>query len=86
MFFIATFFLSKSQMGVYNYISSAVLLLVIFSDFGISTSTSRYIALYNVKDKDSVKRVFFNSFLMIFIISFVVITLALLLRETFFKE
>ncbi len=81
MFFIATYFLAKEDMGIYTYISSALLLLVIFADFGISTATSRYITLYNTEDKSKVKKVFFNSSLMIFGISIIVILSVFLLKE-----
>ena len=81
MFFIATYFLAKEDMGIYTYISSALLLLVIFADFGISTATSRYITLYNTEDKSKVKKVFFNSSLMIFGISMIVILTVFLLKE-----
>ncbi len=73
MFFIATFFLSKQEMGIYNYISSALFLLVAFSDFGISTATSKYVAQYNTSQKEKVNRVLFNSGLIIFLVSIVVI-------------
>ncbi len=79
MFFIATFFLAKEDMGIYNYVFSALSLLVIFSDFGISTATSKYITQYNTVDKEKVNRVLFNSGLIIFGISILVSLITLLL-------
>jgi len=48
LFIIATYLLSKENMGIYNYVFSALYLLTIFADFGISTATSKYVAEYNV--------------------------------------
>lgn len=81
MFFIATFFLSKQEMGIYNYISSALFLLVAFSDFGISTATSKYVAQYNTSQKEKVNRVLFNSGLIIFLVSIVVILLMIIFAK-----
>jgi O-antigen/teichoic acid export membrane protein len=86
MFFIATYLLAKRDMGIYNYVSSLLLLLALFTDFGISTATSRYITLYNTKNKEKVKRVFFNSGSIIFLGSILVISFVLLFKDTFFSR
>ena len=87
MFFIATYFLTKEDMGIYNYVSSALLLLALITDFGISTSTSRYIALYKTEDKEKVKKVFFNSGIIILGFSILVaIVIGLLGDAIFFEE
>lgn len=86
MFFIATFFLAKEDMGIYNYVFSALSLLVIFSDFGISTATSKYITQYNTVDKEKVNRVLFNSGLIIFGISILVSLITLLWGKQLFPK
>lgn len=86
MFFIATYFLPKRHMGVYNYITATLLLLTIITDFGISTSVSRYITLYNTKDKGKVKRIFFNSSLIIFFVSILVISFVFLFSDSIFEK
>ena len=83
MFFIATYFLTKEDMGVYAYVSSMLLLLALFTDFGISTSTSRYVALYNSEDKEKVKRIFFNISLVILVATVVVSVIFILLKDIF---
>ncbi len=86
MFFIATFFLPKEHMGIYNYISATLMLLVIFSDFGISTSTSRYITVYNTEQKEKVKKVFFNSLIIISIASILVLFFVILFKQYLFTK
>lgn len=83
MFFIATYFLTKEDMGVYAYVSSMLLLLALFTDFGISTSTSRYVALYNSEDKEKVKRIFFNISLVILVATVMVSVIFILLKDIF---
>jgi len=68
-------------MGVYAYVSSMLLLLALFTDFGISTSTSRYVALYNSEDKEKVKRIFFNVSLVILVATVVVLVIFILLKD-----
>ena len=86
MFFIATYLLSKRDMGIYNYVSATLLLLALITDFGISTSTSRYVTLYNTKNKERVKKVFFNSSIIIFLVSVLVIFFVLLFKSTLFPK
>lgn len=86
IFLIATSFLSKTDMGIYNYVFSALYLLTIFADFGISTATSKYVAEYNTVKKDRVKKVLFNTSLVVLIISIVITILALIFGETWFGE
>lgn len=86
MFFIATFFLTKEDMGVYNYVFSVLSLLVIFSDFGISTATSKYVTEYNTVNKEKLKKVFFNSGLIIFVISLLVTLFTLIYGQELFPK
>jgi len=86
IFIIATYVLSKENMGIYNYVFSALYLLTIFADFGISTATSKYVAEYNVTDKTKLKRVLFNTTSIVFVISIVVTILAVTFGPLWFGE
>ena len=86
MFFIATYLLTKEDMGMYGYVSSTLLLLTLFTDFGISTSVSRYVALYNSQEKERVKKVFFNLALVILSVSVIVIVVVLSFRKVLFPK
>jgi len=86
MFFIATYLLTKRDMGIYNYVSSLLLLLALFTDFGISTATSRYITLYKTKEKKQVKKVFFNSSVIILSASLLVVVFIFFFRDILFPK
>ena len=73
--------LSTYEFGIYNYILAIVLFLVMFSDFGISTATSRYVAEYSVTDKDKLRAVLFNSMTMVFGAGFRMSVLLLILQK-----
>ena len=86
MFFIATYFLTKGEMGIYNYMSSVLFLMIVFADFGISTATSKYIAQYNTISKEKVNKVLFNSGLVIFFVSMLVILLVAIFAQRIFPK
>lgn len=86
MFLIATAILTKGDMGIYNYVFSALYLLTIFADFGISTATSKFVAEYNATDKEKLKKVLFNSTLLIVVISILVSVIAYIFGERWFGE
>src|SRR5690606_1248987 len=84
--FIATYFLTKGEMGIYNYMSSVLFLMIAFADFGISTATSKYVAQYNTISKEKVGRVLFNSGLVIFLVSMLVILFMAIYAKSIFSE
>lgn len=86
MFFIATLFLTKEDMGIYNYVFSVLALLVIFSDFGISTATSKYVTEYNTVNKEKLNKVLFNSGLIIVLISIIVTAITLIWGRDLFPK
>lgn len=86
LFLLATYILSKDQMGIYNYVFSALYLLTLLADFGISTATSKYVAEYNIVDKVKLKKVLFNSALLISAISVIVIILSVIFGQAWFGE
>lgn len=86
MFFISTHFLLKEEMGIYNYISSILFLVIAIADFGISTATSKYVAQYNAIDRGKVERVLFNSGLIIFSVSLILILFLALTAQKLFPD
>ncbi|MDO8509459.1 MAG: oligosaccharide flippase family protein [Nanoarchaeota archaeon] len=86
IFILCAKLLSPYEFGIYNYVLAVIFFLIIFGDFGISAATSKYVAQYNVTDKDKLKSVLFNSFLVIFILTFLVSIFVFLFGEFFLKE
>ena len=86
IFLVATYFLSKEEMGVYNYVFASLNLLVIFADFGISTATSKYVAEYNTVNKDRLKKVLFNTITVVFAIASIVSILVIFAGDKWFGD
>src|SRR3989344_2280392 len=73
IFILAAKYLSPYDFGVYNYLLAVAFFLIIIGDFGISFAASRYVAEYDSLDREKMKLVFFNSFILIFFISLILI-------------
>lgn len=58
IFLIASRFLSPDDFGIYNYITAVLVILIMLSDFGISTAVSRYTAEYHETEKGKVAFIF----------------------------
>ena len=86
IFILCAKLLSPYEFGLYNYALALVLFLVLFCDFGISTSTSKHVAEYNIADKEKLKGVLFNSAVLIFILTILLSILILLLGPIYLKE
>jgi O-antigen/teichoic acid export membrane protein len=86
LFLIATAMIVKEEMGIYNYVFSALSLLSLLADFGISTATSKYVAQYNVEDKKKLPKVIFNTSIVILLIATIVTTATLIWGDIWFKE
>lgn len=86
IFFLCAKLLSPYDFGVYNYVLVVVLLLVVFCDFGISTSTSKFISEFNSAKNEKIKLILFNSFIPIFAISLVVFLAAIFFGEYFLGD
>jgi O-antigen/teichoic acid export membrane protein len=78
IFFIAAKHLTAIEFGIYNYLLAISFLLVIFSDFGISVSSARYVARYGVLDKAKQQMILFNVALLILALGLIVSALSLL--------
>jgi len=72
--------------GVYNYMLAIIFFLIMFGDFGISTATSKYVAEYNITDKNKLKAVLFNSGLLIFALTFVITILTIVIGPGYLKD
>ena len=68
IFFISAKILNPVDFGLLNYLLAIVLLLTTFSDFGISTSTSKYVAKYVNIDKEKINYVLFSSAFFVFLV------------------
>lgn len=77
IFILAAKMLSPYLFGIYNYVLAIIFFLIIFGDFGISTATSKYVAEYNVTDKEKLKAVLFNSGIIILGLTIVITLLTL---------
>lgn len=86
VFIICAKLLSPYDFGIYNYILAIVFLLVMFGDFGISTATSKFVAEYNVKDEEKLKKVLFNSAMIILGLSLIIIVLTFSVGKFYLKE
>lgn len=87
IFFICAQLLNSFDFGIYNYILAIVYLLVIFSDFGISLATSKEIAERKaLGEKDNLKKVAFNSFILILGLSILVAAVAIILFNFIFTD
>lgn len=86
IFIICAKLLIPYEFGIYNYILAITLMLAIFSDFGLSTATSKYVAEYNLADKEKLKSVLFNSVIIIVSLAVVISLLVLFFGEAYFGE
>lgn len=86
IFILCAKLLTPYDFGVYNYILAIIFFLIIFGDFGISTATSKYVAEYNIIDKNKLRLVPFNSLLIIISLGLVVSLLVILFGEVNLKD
>src|SRR3990167_1032932 len=78
--------LSPYEFGIYNYALAIIFFLIIFGDFGISTATSKYVAEYNVTNKEKLKSVLFNSGIIILGLTVLITILTLVVGPWYLKE
>ncbi len=65
IFIISAKLLTPVDFGMYSYIMAYVALLIIFSDFGVSTSLSRYVAEYKAVNHPQFRSLIFSSLVLI---------------------
>jgi O-antigen/teichoic acid export membrane protein len=86
IFILCAKLLSPYDFGIYNYILAIIFFLIMFGDFGISTATSKYVAEYNVIDKQKLKSILFNSGIIILGLTFTTTLLTLVIGPWVFKD
>ncbi len=86
IFVLCAKLLTPYNFGIYNYALAIILILIMFGDFGISTATSKYVAQYNVTDKEKLKAVLFNSTVLILIITVVVCLITIVIGPVYLKD
>jgi len=86
IFIICAKLLTPYEFGIYNYILSIILLLIIFSDFGISTAASRYVTEYNITDKDKLKSVLFNTGIIIIFLGVIISLIILFFSKSYLVD
>lgn len=86
IFFICAIILTPYNFGVFNYILSVISLLLIFCDFGISGSVTKFTAEYNVTDKNKINILIFNSMTAILFLSILVSILTIIFGKFYLKE
>jgi len=77
IFILCAKLLIPYEFGIYNYVLAIVFFLIMFADFGISTATSKYVAEYNVTDKEKLKSVLFNSGIIILGLTIIISLIAI---------
>src|SRR3989344_3923044 len=83
IFLLSARMLPPYEFGTYNYALAIIFFLIMFGDFGISTATSKYIAEYNVTNKDKLRLVLFNSTLMILSLTLIIAIFTLLFGRAY---
>lgn len=85
-FIIFISFLTPYDYGVYGYIMSSIFFLTIFADFGISGAVAKYVAEYNETNKKKLKLLFFNSAVLVFIVTVFLSLITIFFGKNFFGE
>ena len=65
IFFLIAKNLSGEEFGLYNYFLNLLFFLIIFSDFGISLAISKFVSQFRFQNREKIKLIFFNGFLII---------------------
>ena len=66
--FISAKLLPSTQFGIYNYLIAFVVLFTLLADFGMSRAISRFVAEYNITQKEKVNYILFNSGIILLIL------------------
>ena len=86
IFMLSAKFLTPEEFGELNYVLAIIFFLITFSDFGISTATSKYAAEYKAVDKKKLKSLLSSSLSLIALLSLVVVVFTILFGKSLFKE
>jgi O-antigen/teichoic acid export membrane protein len=86
IFILCARLLTPYDFGIYNYVLAIMFLLILFGDFGISNATSKYVAEYNLTDKEKLKSVLFNSGIIILGLTILITILTLIIGPTYLGD
>lgn len=86
IFILCAKFLVPYDFGLYNYILAVIFLIIMFGDLGVSTATSKYVAEYNVTDKEKLRSVLFSAGLIVFVLTTIATVIFLLVGPWFLKD
>ena len=86
IFILCAKLLTPYYFGIYNYALAIIFFLILFGDFGISTATSKYVAEYNITDKNKLKLVLFNSGLIIIALTIIITIITLIIGPWYLKD
>jgi len=86
IFFLFAKIFSPYDLGIYSYIMASIVLLAMLSDFGVTSATSKYVAEYNVRDKEKLKLLLFNSVIIIVFLASILAIAILLFGKSFFAD
>ncbi len=86
IFILCAKFLAPFEFGVYNYLLTIIFLLALFSDFGISLASSKYVAEYNHKSKEKINAVIFGGITVIVAIGLLVTLITLLIGNYILED
>ncbi|HLD10631.1 MAG TPA: oligosaccharide flippase family protein [Candidatus Nanoarchaeia archaeon] len=86
IFILCAKLLTPYDFGIYNYVLAIIFFLIIFGDFGISTATSKYVAEYNVTDREKLKSVLFNSGIIILSLTILITIITLIFGKLYLQD
>mgnify|MGYP001617218923 CR=1 FL=1 len=86
IFILCARLLTTYEFGIYNYVLAITFFLILFGDFGISAAASKYVAEYNIKDKDKIKYILFNSAILLLALTIIISVLTLIFGQFYLKE
>jgi O-antigen/teichoic acid export membrane protein len=78
--------LTVTEFGVLTYVLTSITFFTLLCDFGLSAAASKYVAEYNLTDKDKVKSILVSVASIIFIIALGIFILILIFGKYFLKE
>lgn len=86
IFILSAKFLTPHDFGIYNYVLTIILFLIMFGDFGISTATSKHVAEYNETDQEKLRAILFNAGLLIAGLTAIVSVAVLIIGPWYLKD
>src|SRR3989344_3026325 len=86
IFILSAKLLIPYEFGIYNYVLAIIFFFIMFGDFGISTATSKYVAEYNVTDKEKLKSILFNSGVLILGLTIIITIITLIFGKLYLQD